>query len=119
MDHEQVLVDAIKEGIREGVKNKFSTYGGPIDKLLKEVVEQHDAPIRSMLFAAIESAIGNENFREEIAAAVRHKLATILISRFGGELEKHVNILKSDPATRARITLAIENIVKERSAATT
>jgi hypothetical protein len=39
-----------------------------------------------------------------------------LVQRFGGELEKQVNALKSDPTTRARITIAIEEIVKQKTA---
>jgi hypothetical protein len=42
-------------------------------------------------------------------------LAKVLIQRFGGEMEKQVNVLKSDPTTRARITLAIEEIVKQKT----
>jgi hypothetical protein len=59
-----------------------------------------------------QSAMLNDEFREQIATQIRHKLASVLVARFGGELEKQVNVLKSDPTTRARITLAIEEIIK-------
>lgn len=115
MDLESMLVRAIQDGMREGIKNKLTqSYQNPLDDLMKQAVAKHDAAIRSMLSDALASAIGDVQFREEIKAAVRHTLAKTLISRFGGELEKQVNVLKSDPTTRARITLAIEEIVKER-----
>lgn len=44
---------------------------------------------------------------------MNHSLAKTLVQRFGGEIEKQVNVFKSDPTTRARITLAIEDIVKQ------
>lgn len=114
MEFEKLLVDAINQGIREAVKTKLSGYQSPLDGIIGDALKRHDADFRSMLYSAVQSAVGDENFRSYIAAAVRGKLAKVLIDRFGGELEKQVNILKSDPATRARITLAIEEIVKER-----
>jgi hypothetical protein len=68
-----------------------------------------------MLEQAVASCVGDPEFVESIRVAVRQSLAKTLVQRFGGELEKQVNALKSDPITRARITLALEEIVKERS----
>ncbi len=116
METEKLLVDAIRDGIRKGVAEKLGGYQSPLDPIITEALKKHDPELRSMLHAAVQSAVGDEGFRNEIAVAVRHKLATCLIQRFGGELEKQVNVLKSDPTTRARITLAIEEIVKERLA---
>jgi hypothetical protein len=70
--------------------------------------------MRTLLVEGIKSALSDESFRDQIKAALRTKLAKVLIERFGGELEKQVNTLKSDPATRARITLAIEEIIKTK-----
>lgn len=116
MDIEKTLTQAIQDGIRDGVKSKLSSgYGdNPLTKLISEVLNKHDTAFRSMLSEALETAVVDKAFRKEIKDAVRHTLAKTLIARFGGELEKQVNVLKSDPTTRARITLAIEAIVKER-----
>jgi hypothetical protein len=59
--------------------------------------------------------LGDEQFRANIAEQARHLLAKQLIQMFSGELEKAVNQLKSDPATRARIVLAIEQIVSQKA----
>lgn len=115
MDLEQVLEQAICEGMREGVKTRLGQYGSPLEKVLTDVFAAEHQQFRAIFHTAIKSAVEDESFRNEIIKAIHVKLAKILISSFGGELEKHVNALKSDPATRARITLAIEEIVKERS----
>jgi len=47
-----------------------------------------------------------------INSRVFREIQPVDVPGLGGELEKQVNVLKSDPATRARITLAIEEIVK-------
>ena len=116
LDLEKLTLDAIKDGIRKGVSEKLgSGYNSPLDTLVKASLEKHNQQIRSMLEDSIASCIGDAEFREHIAKAVRHKLASTLIQRFGGEMEKQVNVLKSDPTTRARITLAIEEIVKQKT----
>lgn len=116
---QEAFTRAIQDGIREGVKSRLAaSYNNPIDKMIDGALGEHMAACKALLSAGMASAIEDPEFREQIAGQVRHKLANILVARFGGELEKQVNLLKSDPATRARITLAIEEIVKERSAAT-
>lgn len=111
------LLQAVKNGIGKAVTEKMSGYNSPLDKLLGTVVSDQSSAIGKLLTDSIQSALKDETFREHIASAVRTKLAGTLIQRFGGEMEKQVNALKSDPTTRARITLAIEEIVKQHSAA--
>ncbi len=106
------LFACVKDGLRKAVAEKLNGYGSPLEKMLNGCIEKHGEQLRSMLVDAISSAIGDAEFREQIATAMRLKLAKVLIERFGGELEKQVNLLKSDPNTRARITLAIDDILK-------
>ena len=112
IDTDKLFEVAIRDAIRDGIKAKFSGYNSPLDDLLKRAVEKHNAEFRMLLEDAIASCVSNPEFREQIAQATRHSLAKLLVQRFGGELEKQVNVLKSDPTTRARIVLAIEDIVR-------
>ena len=111
------LEDAIKAGIGAAVKDCLSrSYNNPLEKCLDGIIQQHGEELRSLMIDAISSSLIDADFRDQVRAAIRHKLAKTLIERFGGELEKQVNVLKSDPATRARIVLAIEEIVKSKVA---
>ena len=112
LDPDKALKHAIMDGIREGVKSKLTGYQSPLDGLIKSALEAHSTEFRVMLERSIESCVNDPAFRDEISSSVRSQLAKTLIQRFGGEMEKQVNVLKSDPTTRARITLAIEEIVK-------
>ena len=115
MEIDEMLLGAIKDGIRKGITEQLTrSYKNPLDAIIEEAVKSQSAALRGMLDDAMKSVMGDAEFRTQIATQVRHKLASVLVARFGGELEKQVNVLKSDPATRARITLAIEEIVKER-----
>jgi hypothetical protein len=119
MNDDELFKDAIRDGIREGIKNKFSNhYNGPLDKLVENAVKEHSEPFRALLNDAIKSSVEDSVFREDIKQSVRTTLAKILVQRFGGEIEKQVNALKSDPTTRARITMAIEEIVQQKTEAT-
>jgi hypothetical protein len=113
---DELLTNAIRDGIREGIKSKLGNgYDSPLDKLVKATIEKHSGQFTSLLEDALASCLGNTEFRNDIATSVRHTLAKVLVQRFGGELEQRVNVLKSDPATRARITVAIDEIVKQKS----
>lgn len=115
LDIEKQVKNAICDGIREGVKSKLGGYNSPLDKLIAASLEKHSSEFRDLLESGIASCVVDAEFRDEITKAIQHKLASTLIQRFGGEMEKQVNVLKSDPTTRARITLAIEEIVKSKA----
>lgn len=113
MDTDELLNQAVRDGIREGIKTRLTGYNSPIDKLIAGALDKYGSEIRELLEDSIRSCVMAEDFRKNITAAVNENLTKILIQRFGGEVERQVNALKSDPTTRARITLAIEQIVKD------
>jgi hypothetical protein len=118
MELDKLLLECVQQGIRDGIKSKLSqSYNNPLDKLIDQCLTQHDAKFRELVNAALTTTFEDTTFRKQVIDGVSHKLGTLLVARFGGELEKQVNVLKSDPSTRARITLAIENIVKSREPA--
>ncbi len=116
LDIDKEIFNAVRDGIRAGVSKRFTdSYHSPLEKIVNTAIEKHSAAFRELLEDSIATCIGNKQFRDDISQAVRHSLAKTLIQRFGGEMEKQVNVLKSDPTTRARITLAIEEIVKSKT----
>ena len=115
LDVDKLFEGAMRDAIREGIKAKFSGYNSPLDKLCEAAMANHRAEFCTLLDESIASCVKDAEFRDEIATATRRTLAKSLVQRFGGEIEKQVNVLKSDPTTRARITLAIEEIVKSTS----
>jgi hypothetical protein len=115
LNADQLLENAIRDGLREGIKSKLSSsYGNPIDKLVEQCIAAKGEAFRSMLTEALDSCVSDPAFRDTLRETVRATLAKTLVQRFGGELEKQVNTLKSDPTTRARITVAIEEIVNSK-----
>lgn len=116
LDIDKEIFNAVRDGIRAGVSKRFTDlYNNPLDRIIKDAIERHSMAFRTLLEDSITTCMSDAEFRSDIAQAVRHSLAKILIQRFGGEMEKQVNVLKNDPTTRARITLAIEEIVKSKT----
>ncbi len=109
---ENDILQAVKTGLHKAVCEKLTGYNSPLDKVLVSVIEAHNGAIRELLTEAINSALTDTDFRQQIAQGVRGKLAKQLVEKFGGEMEKQVNMLKSDPLTRARITQAIGEIIE-------
>lgn len=113
MKDDELFLNAVRDGIREGIKQKLtSQYHNPLDKFIEASIAKEVPAVQKLLEESIASCMSDNEFRQQIATATRHAMAKTLIQRFGGEIEKQVNVLKSDPTTRARITLAIEEIVK-------
>lgn len=115
LDADKILERAITDAFREGIKSKLTGYNSDLDKVVSAAITTHAAGFRKLMETAIGTCLNESDFIVQIQTAVRQKLASTLIQRFGGEMEKQVNLLKSDPTTRARITLAIEEIVAQKA----
>lgn len=112
---EKILLDAIQDGLREGIKSKITNYSSTLSKAVDDAIEQNKPALTSLVSEAVKTSLSEPNFRESVIDAVRSLMAKTLISKIGGEIEKQVNGLKSDPTTRARITLALDEIVRSKS----
>lgn len=106
------LLRCVQSGIAKAVNEKLGGYNSPLDKILQATIEAQSGEIRALLNSSVAAALASDGFREQIASSVRKKLADLLVQRFGGEMERQVNALKSDPSTRARITVAIDEIIQ-------
>lgn len=112
-DH--MILDAVREGIANAVKVKIEGYDSPLKDIIKTCIAKHEPAIHAVINEAVAACVLDEGFREEIKQSTRVQLARNLVQRIGGEIEKQVNVLKADPTTRARITMAIDTIVKEKT----
>lgn len=114
IDADKLLENSLRDAMREAAKSAFHGYNSPMAKLIEAATAKHSPMLKAILEDAIAECVNDKEFRAEITAAARASLAKTLVQRFGGEMEKQVNTLKSDPTTRARITIAIEDILKSK-----
>lgn len=107
----EFLTVAVRDGFSSAIRDRLmSLHANPLQRVVEKVFSDNEEWMKSILNDAISVCINSPDFREAVKQAVRERLAKTLVQRFGGELERQVNVLKSDPATRARITLAIESM---------
>lgn len=113
---EAEVMQCVRNGIAKAIQERMSTnYNNPFEKVIASAIDSQQSVIRELMVDGIKSALNDAEFRESLKTAMRSKLAGLLVQRFGGEMEKQVNALKSDPSTRARITVAIDEILKSKA----
>lgn len=115
IDADKIILDSIREGLRDGIKGKLTNYNSTLSKTVDDAIEQNKPALTTLVSDAVKTALSETSFRESVIDAVRSQMSKTLISKIGGEIEKQVNALKSDPTTRARITLALDEIVRSKS----
>jgi len=108
---EQQILDSAKQAISEAIINELIGYNKPLNKLTERVIEANEDALYSLINEEFSGLLNSDQFRLALKEALNAKLAKTLISRMGGELEKQVNELKANPATRAKITLAISELI--------
>lgn len=110
---ENEILKIIKNSVGKSVQEALTKYNSPFVQMVDNVIRSHKDEIESIVNECVSSLVNSKDFKKEINLALKQKLAKNLVSKFGGELEKSINTLKSNPATRAKIILAIENITEE------
>ena len=112
---EELVARELKESLDKVIRERLGSYGSPLSKFIDEVVTEQRDSIKSLLREAISEAIAKDDFRAEVKSAFTHTLARTLMQDYKGEIEKQANALRQQADFRARVVLAIENIVKENA----
>lgn len=110
---EDKVVETINLAIGEAIKARLSSgyNDNPLNKIIDSVVVDKKDDIKSLIDEAISEALKGD-LRIALKDACMHKLARVITSKMEGEIEKRANELRGSPETRARITLAIEGVLK-------
>lgn len=103
---------AVRAAIHKAVAERLGGYQSPLNPIVDHVVSENKAMFHNMILSAIDSMFENDH-RKELRDAIAHKISKCLVSKMEGEIEKRVNDIRSNPEMRAKITLAITNVIKE------
>ena len=107
------VIGMIGEAVNEAIIKNLTSYSSPLCKLVNGAVERNEGKIRAVADKAVDELTDGDAFKDSMIEAIRSTLARALIKQFGGQLEKQVNELKANPATRARMTLAVESLMAD------
>lgn len=106
------ILETAKNAIGQAIQAELVGYNKPLSVLASKVVDSYHDELFSIINDEVAQLIGGDDFRGVIKEQLNKSLAKVLIQKMGGELEKQVNNLKQNPQTRARITLAIGEIIE-------
>jgi len=110
---EQQVSNCVTEGLTAAIQARLQHgYGdNPLTKLIDSVVVSRTDEIRKILETSLDSSLKGD-FKKQLQTAVQHKLARILVSKMEGTVESRVGELRSNPEFRAKVTLAVTNLVE-------
>ena len=108
-----MIVNKIGKAVEKAIMDNMTSYNSPIHKIVNNSVAKHEDKIIEITDKAVSGLFDSDSFKEGITQAVRSKLAKLLVSKIGGELERTVVKLKADTVSRAKMALAVDGVIKE------
>ena len=114
MDIEKEIVKSAKEAINKSIVDSLVGYNKPLSTLCSQVIQDNSTDLYKLINDEFSELLNGKGFKQSLREALNKKLASTLINKMGGELEKRVNDLKQNPETRAKITLAISAIIDQQ-----
>jgi negative regulator of replication initiation len=107
------ILKCVQTSINKSVQEALTKYNSPLSRLVDSVIESKSDILKNILEKSFENTLNSEDFKESCQNAFNHKVAKVLVNKLEGSIEKCVTTLRSDPTIRARMILAIENIIKD------
>lgn len=97
----------------ESIKSVLTGYNSPMTALAKSVVDENAKELRAIISDSFKMVIATEDFKQSIVSAFSHKVARTIISNNDGLFDKVSNELKQDAVFKAKMSLAVSNVVEE------
>jgi hypothetical protein len=110
---ESDILVAAQEAIAKSIKEVLSGYNSPLAKLTLEVINSHSSELKQIINDSFSSVIKTEDFKASIVNAFAHKVSRTIISNNDGLFDKVSNELKQDSVFKAKMSIAVANVVEE------
>ena len=109
---EEEILNATKTILINGIKS-LDGFNNPTKSLVNSVIKEYEPSISLLFKDAIEKTIRSDNFKEELQKLISQKIVRELVSQSESSISRIVQKMKQDETFRARLTLAVDNIVTE------
>jgi division protein CdvB (Snf7/Vps24/ESCRT-III family) len=110
---EQDILKTAQQAIGESISKVMTGYDSPLVKLVKSVVDENSTTLRIIISESFKQVILTDEFKQSIVSAFSHKVARTIISNNDGLFDKVSNELKQDSVFKARMAMAVSNVVEE------
>ena len=109
---EEEILNATKTILINGIK-ALDGYNNPTKSIVNSVIKEYEPSISLLFKDAIEKTIRSDNFKEELQKLISQKIVRELVSQSESSISRIVQKMKQDETFRARLTLAVDNIVTD------
>lgn len=108
---EKQILNISKNAIADAIQKELVGYNKPLSAMANEVVSENKQEIKSIMDESFKGVIRSDGFDIMVKEEFNRKIAKLLVGQLSGEVEKAVNTFKQDPTLKAKMILAIENII--------
>ena len=110
---EKDVLKAVQISIDKAIVSTLTDYSSPLKKIINEVIIENNKELKSLISDSFQKVIRTEEFKQSILNGFSHKVARTIISNNDGLFDKVSNELKQDASFKAKMTLAVSNVVNE------
>lgn len=110
---DEKVMRVVNDVIGDVVVKRLTEYSSPLFPIIDEVIKENQATLKEMFGEAFKLTITADEFKKSLKEAFTHKVARATTDLLIGKIDSAVNVIKSDQTLKARMVLAIENIIKE------
>jgi hypothetical protein len=107
------ILKVMQSSVQASILSVLTGYGSPLTKLITEVVNENSGFLKQVISDSFNQVIRTDEFKGSIVAAFSHKVARAIISNNDGLFDKVSNELKQDSVFKAKMALAVSNVVEE------
>lgn len=111
--HEQDILKTAQLAIQEAIGKALIGYQSPLTKLTESVINEHSSDLRNIISNSFSTVIKTQEFKDSIVSAFAHKVSRSIISNNDGLFDKVSNELKQDSLFKAKMAMAVSNVVEE------
>jgi hypothetical protein len=110
---EKDILQAAQQSVSAAIRETLTKYDSPLVRLTKLVVEENATELKKLISDSFQAVIRTEEFKQSILSAFSHKVARTIISNNDGLFDKVSNELKQDSIFKAKMAMAVSNVVEE------
>lgn len=111
--YEQDILKTAQQAIQEAIGKTMTGYQSPLTKLTESVINEYSSELRKIISDSFSQVIRTDEFKQSIIHAFSHKVAKLIISNNDSLFDKVSNELKQDSVFKAKMSLAVSNVVEE------
>lgn len=109
----KIAIEAVHNRVADYLGN--NSYNSPLNKYIDEALNEKADLIKKIVNDCLQNTLGNAEFKKVVKEEFTHKVAKAMVGKLEGTVEKAVEALRRDTSVKARMVIAIENIINENN----